>query len=157
MSTVTMSVPTSTEAAALRAYIAALRSEQHISQDDLAEAIGMPPRTYKAWESGPTEDIKAPFAIRAIKFLGGALEHLADFDRLSPSDAEQLARDWLRLTPDQRRQAVRIQSKFRRVIELSEQDPTQMERVVTRLRADAQADPAVLDLVMAWLDGRRSR
>lgn len=140
---------------AIRVYIATLRDEQHISQDALADAIGMPPRTYKAWESGPTEDIKAPYVIRAIKALGGAFEHLADLE--DEDSAARLARDWVRLSPDQRQQVSQIQAKAQRVIELGEKDPAKLEQVIERLRADAQADPVVLDMVLVWLDGRRSR
>lgn len=141
----------------VRAYITTLRKEQHISQEAVAGAIPMALRTYKAWEGGSTKDIKVPLAIRAIKFLGGTVEHLWEMDIATEASAAQLARDWARLTPEQRVQASQFEAKFRRVIALGEQDPVKLEQVIERLRADAQADPAVLDLVLVWLDGRRSR
>lgn len=141
---------------ALRSYIAALRQEQGYSQNTVANSIGMAPRTYIAWETGETQDIKAPVVIRAIKFLGGAFKHLAELDEASEEEAAQKARDWLKLTPEQRAQEERIQAKMRRVIELSDEDPERMEQVVARLRSDARADPAILDMVLAYLDGRRS-
>lgn len=141
----------------LRAYIAALRQGQGYSQDLVADSIGMARRTYIAWETGETKDIKAPVIIRAIKFLGGAFKHLAELDEITEAEAEQKARDWLKLTPEQRAQEERIQAKFKRVIELGEQDPERLEQVIERLRSDAHADPAILDMVLAYLDGRRSR
>lgn len=61
-----------------------------------------------------------------------------------------------RLTPEQETQVSRMQTKLRRVIELADTDPVKLEHVIEQLRADAQADPAILDMVMAYLDGRRS-
>lgn len=145
------------ESDAVRSYIRTLRSEQSISQDTVADAIRMARRTYIAWEAGAgIKDIKAPALIRVIKFLGGAFEHLEELDTATDTRAEQMARDWVHLTPDQKTQFKRIQRKFRRVIELGEDDPNRLEQVVERLRADARADPALLDMVMAYLDGRRS-
>lgn len=142
---------------AIRAYIAALRLGQGYSQDVLADAIGMARRTYIAWETGETKDIKAPPIIRAIKFLGGAFGHLAELDNATEEEAGQKARDWLRMTPAERAQVERIHTKLRRVIEIGDEDPERLEQVIERLRADARADPAVLDMVVAYLDGRRSR
>jgi transcriptional regulator with XRE-family HTH domain len=139
----------------LRAYITTLRSEQRVSQKAVADAISMPLRTYQAWENAETKDIKLPLAVRAIQHLGGLLDHLGELK--DEEDAARLARDWVRLSPEQRQQVSRIKAKAQRVIELGERDPAKMEQVIERLRADAQADPVVLDMVLAWLDGRRSR
>ena len=141
---------------AIRAYITTLRAEQKISQDKLAGAIGLAPRTYKAWEKGTIKDMKVPLIIRAIRFLGGDFEHLGELDQVDTARAEQMARDWLALTKEQRAQAIRIQAKFQRVVELGEHDPVRLRQVVEQLRADAESDPAVLDAITAYLDGRRS-
>jgi transcriptional regulator with XRE-family HTH domain len=141
----------------IRAYIVALRTEQRVSQESVANAIGMAKRTYQAWENRQTKDIKIPLAIRAVRFLGGSLEHLEEIDQATEAEAERTARDWLKLTPEQKNQASRIQAKFRRVIELGEQDSEKLEHVIERLRADARTDPALLDVIIAYLDGRRSR
>jgi transcriptional regulator with XRE-family HTH domain len=142
---------------AVRVYIRTLRDAQEISQDTVADAIRMARRTYTAWEAGTEiKDIKAPALIRAIKFLGGAFDHLEELENATDDHAEQLARDWIKLTPEQRVQVGRIHSKFRRVIELGDNDPARLEQVVQRLRNDARTDPAVLDVVIAYLDGRRS-
>ena len=142
---------------AVRVYIRTLRDVQEISQDTVADAIRMARRTYTAWEAGTEiKDIKAPALIRAIKFLGGAFNHLEALEDASDAQAEQIARNWLKLTPDQQMQVGRIQHKFQRAIELGEDDPARLEQVVERLRLDVRSDPVVLDVVMAWLDGRRS-
>lgn len=141
---------------ALRAYISTLRSVQGYSQDAVADSIGIARRTYIAWETGETKDIKAPLIIRAIKLLGGAFGHLADLDEATEEEAERKAREWLKMTPEERAQVERIHAKFRRVIEIGDQDPERLEQVVEQIRADARADPAILDLVLAYMAGRRS-
>lgn len=144
------------EADAIRAYISTLRAGRGMSQDALASQIGMAPRTYKAWETGETKDIKIPRVLRAIRVLGGTFDHLEELDNATEDDAKRLAREWVQLTPEQQEQVTRLRSKVRRVIELSEQDPDRLEQVIERLRSDARADPAILDLVLAYIDGRRS-
>jgi transcriptional regulator with XRE-family HTH domain len=144
------------ESEAIRAYIMRLRTGQGISQDSLADDIGMPRRTYIAWETGETKDIKAPALIRAIKVLGGAFTHLGLLDDAPEERGRQIADEWLHLTPEQREQAERIQSKFERVIALADDDPARLEQVIERIRSDARSDPAVLDVIVAYLDGRRS-
>lgn len=76
---------------AVRAYIVGLRKSQGITIDAVVEAIRMPRRTYIAWEQGETKDIKAPFAIRAVKFLKGSLKVLEDIDQLTPEQVAKLA------------------------------------------------------------------
>lgn len=141
---------------AIRAYVARLRSGSGLSQEALAETIGMARRTYIEWETGATKDIKAPALIRAIKALGGAFTHLGLLDDATEEKGRQIADEWLHLSPEQRMQVERIQSKFERVIALGDDDPARLEQVIERLRADARGDPAVLDIVIAYLDGRRS-
>jgi DNA-binding XRE family transcriptional regulator len=145
------------ESNAVRAYIRTLRSERNLSQDVVADAIHVARRTYIAWEAGNTiKDIKAPALIRAIKFLGGAFDHLGSFENASEEQATQMARDWVRFTPEQQAQVTRIREKIEYVVAKGEDDPVKLGQVIQQLRADAQTDPAVLDMVMAYLDGRRS-
>lgn len=143
---------------ALRGYLSHLREQRGIPQWQLAEAMGIARNTYISWETGETRDLKVPRLIRALRFFGVPLDYL---EKLGEAETEEegrkLADDWLKMTPDQQAQAARIQTKFQRIIELGEQDPAKLEQVIERLRADAQTDPALLDLVLVWLDGRRSR
>lgn len=140
---------------ALRGYIIELRTRQGVSQKALAEAMGIARNTYIAWETGETKDIKTPLVVRAIRYLGGLLDHLALLDS-AEDQGRTVAREWLALSPEERQQMARIESKLRRVIALGEEDPERLEQVVERLRADARADPTILDLVLAYIDGRRS-
>lgn len=140
---------------ALRGYIVELRTQQGVSQKTLAEAMGIARNTYIAWETGETKDIKTPLVVRAIKYLGGLLDHLALLES-AEEQGRTVAREWLALSPEERQQLARVESKLRRVIELSDKDPDRLEQVIERLRSDARADPAILDLVMAYIDGRRS-
>ena len=143
---------------ALRGYISHLREENKVSQKTLAEAMGIARNTYIAWETGETKDLKVPLMIRAMRFFRVPLEHLEELaDAETEDQGRQIADTWLKMTPEQQAQVSRMQTKLGRIIELGEQDPARLEQAVERLRADAQADPVILDLVMVWLDGRRSR
>lgn len=64
----------------MRMYIATLRKGRGLTQEDLAERIGMNVRTYLAWETGKIQDIKAPFLLRAVDVLQGSA---ADLIRLA--------------------------------------------------------------------------
>lgn len=143
---------------ALRGFIAHLRRESKVSQQALADEIGVARNTYIAWERGGTKDLKVPLMIKALRFFGVPLEHLEALGQVdTEEEGQQLAAAWLRLTPDERAQEARIHAKFRRMIELADDDPKRMEQVIERMRTDARADPAILDVIEAYLDGRRSR
>lgn len=80
----------------LRAYIRTLRQGRKVSQPKLAAAIDMPLRTYKSWEAGKTVTIKTSFLLRAIRYLRGSLDQLADMPvDATADDGVQLARAWL--------------------------------------------------------------
>ena len=150
---------------AMRAYIRRRRDLLGYTQEGLAKAIGVPYPTYRDFESGATRELKASLFARVVEILNIPIEHIKKLGKeISLDEAGQLATDVLsqedyelKLTPEQRTQVNRIQAKLWRVTELGEQDPEKLEHVIERLRADAHADPALLDLVMAYLDGRRSR
>lgn len=143
---------------ALRGYISHLREEKGTSQRELAEAMGIARNTYIAWETGETKDLKAPLLIRALRFLSVPLEHLEELvDAETEEEGRALANRWLQFTPEQQAQANRIAVKLDRVIELGEQDPERLIQIVNRLRADSQNDSALLDMIIGYLDGRRSR
>lgn len=78
-------------AEAIRAYIVTLRKERGRTIDDVADAIKMPRRTYIEWEQGRTKDIKTPFAMRAVRFLMGSIEHLEELDEMTQEQARELA------------------------------------------------------------------
>ena len=81
---------------ALRSYVRTLRKGRKVSQPKLAEAIGMALRTYKDWELGTTVNIDAPYLIRAVQFLGGSLEQLANLPGTATAeDGARLAEQWL--------------------------------------------------------------
>lgn len=141
------------ESDAIRAYIITLRSEQHITQTAAAKASGLGDRAYKSWEAGDTQDIKGPPLIRLVRFLGGSFDDLESLEHADADAGRDRALAWLKIPTDQR-SAARV--GFRQIIELGEQDPERLRQIVERLRDDSRADPTVLDMVLAWLDGRRS-
>lgn len=66
---------------ALRGFVIRLRDGRGVSQDKLADAIGMPRRTYIAWETGEIKDLKAPPLLKILQELGVPslwLERLVD-------------------------------------------------------------------------------
>lgn len=143
---------------ALRGYLSHLRVEKKVSQRTLAEVMGIARNTYISWETGDTKDLKVPSFIKALRFFEAPLEHLEQLaDVETEEEGRRIADEWLRMPPDQQAQVARMQAKLGRIIELGEKDPERLEQIVSRLRADAESDPLILDLVMAWLDGRRSR
>jgi transcriptional regulator with XRE-family HTH domain len=80
---------------AIRGFVVALRKHSGLSQDKLAERIGMPSRTYLAWETGETKDIKVPYLLKALQVLEAPfayLEHLID---KRYEDGARLADRWI--------------------------------------------------------------
>jgi transcriptional regulator with XRE-family HTH domain len=73
---------------ALRAYIREIRIGRKVTQDELAEAMGLSRRTLIDWEMGRTEEVKSVPLFRAISYLGasaGDVHYLA----LAGSNAEE--------------------------------------------------------------------
>lgn len=108
-----MGLALSTTAEAIRAYIVELRRERHVTIDALADAIDMPRRTYIEWEQGRTKDIKAPFVIRAIRFLHGSIAHLEQLDKLTAAEASELARRAAAMSDTELDEAIAILERLR--------------------------------------------
>jgi transcriptional regulator with XRE-family HTH domain len=144
-------------ASPLRAYVVTLRKGRGITQEDIARRIGMKVRTYVAWERGTTQSIKEHFARALITALDGSQEHRDLLDTMSIEEAQNLAREWLSLSEEQRRNAQEAAHKFARVIELSDSDPAGLEDVIEKIRQDAQADPQFLTWLSGYLEGRGVR
>lgn len=145
----------------LRAYIVTLRRGRHITQAELAKRIGMAERTYVSWERGTTKSIKEHFARALIAALDGSREHLDRLDQMSAEEAEALAQSWLSLPAPEREKLSESREKLRRVIELSDDDPAQLEEVIEELRRQARGDPTLLSWVAGYLargpSGRRPK
>src|SRR5262245_18601858 len=89
-------------AEAIRAYIITLRTGQGISQEKVAEAVGLTRRGYIMWETGETRDIKLPTVIKALEAVRGWACHLSQLATANETDARELAGAWLRLEPKER-------------------------------------------------------
>lgn len=142
------------ESDAIRRYLVTLRTAQGIGQEATAEAAGLASRTYKGWELGEIKDMKGAALVRTLRFLGGNFDDLDSLATMTEAEAEARAREWLATPNEQRTNQVR--SGVRRIIELGDRDPDRLRQVVERLRDDSRADPVILDMVMGFLDGRRS-
>lgn len=140
----------------LRAYVITLRKLRRVSQQQAADELGLSRRAYFSWERGETQDITLGRARKLIALVEGSFEHLDTIDSLSIDEARALTIEWAQLPVEQQRSLSRARQRLQRIIALAEDDPARLERVVEQLRADARADPHVLDLITIYLDGRRS-
>lgn len=139
----------------LRAYVITLRKGQRITQAALAKKIGMGERTYVSWERGTTKSIKDQFARALITAVGGSLEHQSLLDQMSPEEGQQLAREWLATSAEDRQAAQESASKLQRIIALDTSDPQGLEDIIQQIRADARSDPTFLIWLEGYLSGRR--
>lgn len=112
---------TEATAEALRAYIVGLRKHRGVTIDALAEAIRMPRRTYIAWEQRETKDIKTPFALRAVRFLGGSVRVLETLDQITPEQAAIMAADPTNLSDEELERAIKLYESL-------QSDPKALER-----------------------------
>lgn len=81
----------------LRAYIRLLRQSQRVSQEQLADAIGLSRRAFIYWETGQTDDIKLTPIVKAIAYLRAPIEHVQQLvaTEATAAEGEQLAQAWL--------------------------------------------------------------
>lgn len=80
---------------AVRAYLRELRIGRQISQDDLADAVGLSRQALIDWEMGRTKDIKSGSLLRAIEHLRGALTDIGTLIDASIETGLALARQRL--------------------------------------------------------------
>lgn len=80
---------------AVRAYLREMRIGRRISQDELADAIGLSRRALIDWEMGRTEDIKSGAMIKAIAYLRGAVFDIATLVDASLDRGIELAKERL--------------------------------------------------------------
>jgi transcriptional regulator with XRE-family HTH domain len=139
----------------LRAYVVTLRKGRKITQAELAQRIGMGERTYVSWERGSTKSIKEHFARAIISALDGSREHLDMLDQMNPAEAQQLAHEWMSLSSEERLKAESGLRQVRRIVELSDADPSGAEEVIQQLLREAREDPAILTWLAGFLAGRR--
>lgn len=81
----------------LRTYIRLLRQSQRVSQEQLADAIGLSRRAFIYWETGQTDDIKLTPIVKAIDYLHAPIEHVQQLvaTEATAAEGEQLAQAWL--------------------------------------------------------------
>lgn len=137
----------------LRVYVVTLRRAAGLTQEDVASRLEIGYRTYIAWESGETKDLKLPIARALMRVIGGAFKHLEYIEDLSAEEARDLAETWAKLSPEERATAEQAASKLDRIIQLSADDPIKLERVLRRIRAEAKEDQDLITLINGYLDG----
>lgn len=120
----------------LRAYVRERRRWRNLTQEQLAEKIGMSLRAYTDWERGKRPTIKSTLLTQIVEALGAAPEHVA----------ELLSRS---VPPERARELARID----RII--AETSPEELDRIVADLRARAEREPALIVILRALL-GRSS-
>lgn len=77
---------------AVREYLKALRMGRGISQDALADAVGLSRRAWINWENGETEDIKTGVMLKAIRAVQGAITDVEALADASIDEGIKLAR-----------------------------------------------------------------
>jgi transcriptional regulator with XRE-family HTH domain len=92
---------------AVRGYLRELRLGQHISQDKLAEVMGITKQALLDWEKGRTQDIKTGPMLKAVRYLRGRLEDIASladatFEKGAALAAQRLAEPPLELNEEQK-------------------------------------------------------
>lgn len=140
----------------LRSYVLVLREAAGLSQKSAAEAAGIKPRTYIAWENGETHKIDVESIRSVVGVLGGLWSHIDQVLSMSADQARALASSWLSLTEEEREALRSGEEKYRRVIALADDDPALLEHILRQLRDDSRADPDVLKLVAGYLAGLSS-
>jgi transcriptional regulator with XRE-family HTH domain len=84
---------------AMRAYIRRRRGLLGYTQEGLASAIGMPHSTYRDYESGSTQELKAGLFVQIVGLLNIPLEHIKRLGKqITVAEADQLAYEWLTRT-----------------------------------------------------------
>lgn len=136
----------------LRTYVITLRKLAKLDQDEVAAQVGIGYRTYMAWEQGETKDLKLPVARRLLQVIGGSFQHLASIDALTADEAQDLAVQWHRLSPEERA-AAQAEPRARRTVALGDDDPPTLDALLRRLRDMAREDAALIDLIGGYLDG----
>lgn len=140
----------------LRIYVITLRKLAGLSQEDVSGQLGIGYRTYMAWETGETKDLKLPVARSLIRVIGGSFDHLEHMDELSPEEAKLLAENWAKMSSEEREAARRGRAHLARIIQLAADDPAKLEDVLRRLRDEARGDTELLHIISGFLDGYRA-
>lgn len=84
---------------ALRIYIRELRKARGITQEGLADAMGLSLRGLTRWEAGQTDEIKSGPLFKAIDYLKAPMTHVQQLisnTAMSIDEVQALVRDWLR-------------------------------------------------------------
>lgn len=93
---------------AVRGYLRELRVGREISQDELAEVMGLSRKALIDWEMGRTGDIKSTPLFKAVEYLRGAISDIAQLANESLERGVELAKQRLvepaYFTDDQRAQ-----------------------------------------------------
>ncbi len=84
---------------AVRGYLRELRVGRQISQDELADAMGLSRKALIDWEMGRTGDIKSTPLFKAIEYLRGAFTDIAQLANESVERGIEIARQRLEAEP----------------------------------------------------------
>ncbi len=87
---------------ALRIYLRELRTRRNISQEDLANAIGISRQQLMRWENGKTTALRGDALIKSLAFLDGSFEDAVYLvsNSINDNDGYNLAIKRLQLTND---------------------------------------------------------
>jgi transcriptional regulator with XRE-family HTH domain len=120
----------------MRAYIRRRRDLLGYTQESLAKALGVPYPTYRDFESGATQELKAGLFARVVDVLNIPIEHIKKLGKLETDTAEagQLAGELLT-----QEQVAAIQERAR--LDAASMSDVELDRTLEmfeRLKADPQ-------------------
>lgn len=141
---------------AIATYLYELRKGQKLSRAKLAAALNTTENTIWRIERKQQEPTGV-LLLSLLQSLQGSWGHIQQLlaPGVTEDEGRRLAREWLTYTPEQRKQAERIGQNIAFVVTAGMHDPAKFQRVIAQLRQDADADPAILDLIEGILIGRR--
>lgn len=122
---------------AVGAYLRALRENQGLSQGKLAEMVGVAGNTIWRIEAGKQEP-RADALAAILTAVHGRIEHIQELissDVATLIDGERLAQE--------------------RLVELQKIPPSELDRIMSDLRSEAERDPSLLRFFRRLLSGDR--
>lgn len=118
----------------LRAYAKERRRRNKLTQEQLAEKIGMSLRAYTDWERGKRSTIKSTLLTKMVEVLEAAPEHIA----------ELLSKP---VTPQRARELAHIDKIIHGT------DPDELDRIIDEIRARAEKEPALIAVLKVLIGG----
>ncbi len=104
---------------AIRAYLTTLREVRRISQQRVADEIGVTRVSWQKYENGTTRDPQSSFLLGALRFLGGSFDDLRELSGAAATEEQGKAMAALRAA---RLEAAAAEEALRETLSAAEWD-----------------------------------